>query len=75
MNILTPQQIEQAAKDIVSFWDESTLPDADKNKILEMVKDYYEDSNNHIFEQYLATLCQRTIDRRVPRTGFERNEG
>lgn len=75
MNILTPQQIEQAAKDIVSFWDESKLPDTDKTKILEMVKDYYEDSNNHIYEQYLATLCQRTIDRRVPRTGFERDEG
>jgi len=75
MNILTPQQIETAAKDIVNFWDESTLPDADKEKILSMVKDYYNDKNDHIFEQYLATLCERTIDRRVPRTGFERDEG
>ena len=75
MNILTPQQIEQAAKDIVNFWDESTLPDGDKAKILTMVKEYYEDENNHICQQYLAQLCQRTIDKRVPRTGFERDEG
>ena len=72
MNMLiTPQQIESAAKDIVSFWEESELPDADKAKILDMVKDYYTDENNHVFQQYLAALCERTIDRRVPRTSFE----
>jgi hypothetical protein len=69
--MITPQQVEQTAKDIVNFWDESTLPDGDKHKILEMVKDYYTDENNHVFQQYLAQLCERTIDRRVPRTGFE----
>jgi hypothetical protein len=75
MNILTPQQIEAAAKDIVNFWENSELPDNDKSKILEMVRDYYEEKNDYVFEQYLAQLCQRTIDKRVPRTGFERDEG
>ena len=74
MNILTPQQIEDAAKDIVNFWENSELPDNDKSKILEMVRDYYEEKNDYVFEQYLAQLCQRTIDKRVPRTGFERDE-
>ena len=73
--IISPQHIEQAAKDIVNFWEESDLPDADKEKILTMLKEYYDDKNEYIFEQYLATLCQRTIDKRVPRTGFERDEG
>ena len=76
MNILiTPQQIEKTAKSIVDFWDNSELPDNDKAKILEMVKDYYTDENNHVFQQYLAQLCERTIDRRVPRTGFESDNG
>lgn len=74
MNLITPQQIEETAKSIVEFWDNSSLPDADKTKILEMVKDFYVDENNHVFQQYLAALCERTIDRRVPRTSFE-NEG
>jgi len=73
MNLITPQQIERAATDIVDFWDNSPLPETDKAKILEMTKDFYTDENSHIFQQYLATLCQRTIDRRVPKTSFESN--
>jgi hypothetical protein len=72
--LLTPQQLEQAAKDVVEFWDTSELPDADKAKILEMVKDYYVDKDDHVFERYFAELCARTIDRRVPKTHFERND-
>lgn len=69
--ILTPQHIEQAATDIVEFWEGSNLPDADKAKILTMVKEYYEDKNEFVYEQYLAQLTQRTIDRRVPQTKFD----
>lgn len=72
--LITPKEIEDTAKSIVEFWDNSELPDADKAKILEMVKDYYTDENQHIFQQYLAALCQRTIDRRVPKTSFESDE-
>ena len=73
MNLITPQQIERAATDIVNFWETSPLPDNDKAKILQMTRDFYTDENSHIFQQYLATLCQRTIDRRVPETSFEAN--
>lgn len=69
--MITPQEIESTAKSIVDYWDNSELPDTDKQKILEMVKDYYSDENSHVFQQYLAQLCDRTIDRRVPKTGFE----
>jgi hypothetical protein len=69
--LLTPQKIEQAAVDIVEFWNTSELPDNDKAKILEMVKDYYSDKDDHVFERYFAELCTRTIDRRVPKTSFE----
>ena len=72
--LVTPQQIEEAAKSIVEFWENSELPENDKAKILEMTKEYYTDENNHIFQQYLAELCQRTIDRRVPKTSFESND-
>ena len=72
--LLTPQVIEKAATDIVGFWEESELPDTDKAKILEMVQNYYEDRNEHLVDQYLRALCERTINTRVPQTGFEAND-
>ena len=69
--LITPQVIESAATDIVEFWEQSELPDTDKAKILTMVKDYYNDKNDYVYEQYLAQLTQRTIDRRVPQTKFD----
>ena len=74
MSLLTPQQIEQAALDIVEFWEKSELPPNDKAKILEMVKEYYADKNDFVYEQYLAELTQRTIDRRVPHTEFDKKD-
>ena len=74
MNLITPQQIEETAQAIVEYWDNSELPDADKTKILEMIKDFYTDENQHVFQQYLAQLCERTIDRRVPKTSFESDD-
>ena len=69
--IITPQVIEKAATDIVEFWETCGLPDTDKAKILTMVKEYYDDKNDYVYEQYLAQLTQRTIDRRVPQTKFD----
>lgn len=69
--IITPQLIEQAALDIVEFWEKSELPPNDKAKILEMVKEYYADKNDYVYEQYLAELTQRTLDRRIPQTKFD----
>ena len=69
--LITPQVIEKAATDIVEFWETSELPETDKAKILTMIKDYYNDKNDYVYEQYLAQLTQRTIDRRVPQTKFD----
>ena len=69
--LITPQVIESAATEIVDFWEQSDLPDTDKAKILTMVKDYYNDKNDYVYEQYLAQLTQRTIDRRVPPTQLD----
>ena len=69
--LITPQVIEKAATDIVEFWEQSELPETDKAKILTMIKDYYNDKNDYVYEQYLAQLTQRTIDRRVPQTKFD----
>lgn len=72
--LLTPQQIEKAANDIVTYWKESELPETDKQKILEMVKGFYEDRNEHFFDQYFAALTNRTIEKNVPQTGFENGD-
>lgn len=69
--LLTPQMIEQAAKDIVRFWTQSELPDNDKQKILEMVRDFHGEKNEYLFDQYLSTLADRTLIRHTAETGFE----
>ena len=71
MNLLKPSDIANAATDIATFIETSELADKDKQKILEMVRDYYLDKNEHIIDQYLATLSQRTVDKHFPQTGFE----
>lgn len=71
MNLLKPSDIANAATDIATFVETSDLADKDKQKILEMVRDYYVDKNEHIIDQYLATLAQRTVDKNFPQTGFE----
>ena len=69
--IITPQQVEKTAIDIVNYWEESEALSEDKVKVLEMVRDFYTDRNEHIIDQYLAQLTTRVIERNVPRTGFE----
>ena len=73
--LLTPQKVEQAAKDIVDFWQQSELPDSDKHKILEMVRDFYGDRNETLIDQYLGGLTDRTIIRHTSETGFENAKG
>ena len=69
--IITPQQIEQTALDIVNYWEESKAQEEDKIKVLEMTRDFYQDRNEHIVDQYLSQLTTRVIERNIPRTGFE----
>ena len=73
MMLLKPSDIANAASDIVDFVNSDTLSDNDKKRILEMVRDFYQDRNEHIIDQYLHTLTQRTIDKHFPQTGFEEN--
>jgi hypothetical protein len=71
MNLLKPSDISNVATDIATFIDNNELAVKDKQKILEMVRDYYQDKNEHIIDQYLAMLAQRTLDKNFPQTGFE----
>ena len=71
MQSMTPQLIEKTAQDIVGYWDESTANDKDKIKIMEMVRDYYSDRNEHLVDQYLSALAQRVLDKNSPQTSFE----
>lgn len=71
MNLLKPSDVANAATDIANFIDTSDLAGNDKKKILEMIRDFYTDKNEHIIDQYLATLAQRTLDKHFPQTGFE----
>jgi len=73
MMLLKPSDISNAASDIVDFVNSDTLSDNDKKRILEMVRDFYQDRNEHIIDQYLHTLTQRTIDKHFPQAGFEEN--
>jgi len=72
MNLIKPSDIANAATDIATFVDTSELADKDKQKILEMVRDFYADKNEHIIDQYLNMLAQRTLDKHFPQTGFEK---
>ena len=69
--IITPQDVEKAAVDIVNYWEESKAQTEDKIKILELIRDFYQDRNEHIVDQYLSQLATRIIERNIPRTGFE----
>jgi len=69
--LISPKDIEQAAEDIVKYWETSDLPSKDKAKILEMVKDYYESKNEYLHDQYLGGLASRVISKHIPETGFE----
>jgi hypothetical protein len=62
--LLTPTEIETAALDILSFWENSKLEDEDKIKILEMVKNYYEDKGEYLHELYLFKIAEGELDER-----------
>lgn len=69
--IPTPQQLEETAMSIVTFWENSQMNDNDKKKILEMTRDYYAEKNEFVFDQYLSELCNRQLNKYAPPTGFE----
>lgn len=68
--LLKPSDIYKTAEDIVNFVN-SDASDADKKTILTMVRDFYTDRNEHVVDQWFASLAQRTIDKHYPPTGLE----
>lgn len=69
--LVKPSDIENTARDIVLYWENSDANDVDKVKILTMVRDFYADRNETTIDQWFAGLCQRILDRNDPQTGFE----
>lgn len=67
--LITPGEVEKAAKDIIGYWEKSDLSDTDKRKILQMVFEFYTDRNEHNVDQWLAHLTQREIMKNDPELG------
>jgi hypothetical protein len=74
MSLIKPSDILDTANDIVAFAKRDDLSDIDRKKILEMCRDYYNDKNDHIVDQWLSQLLSRTIDKHFPQTDFEKDE-
>ena len=64
--MIKPSEIESTAKDIVEFYDSSTLTHNDKLKILKMVTDHYETNfgfSSDPVDQWFMTLSKKTYER------------
>ncbi len=74
MTLMKPTDIYEAANDIVEFAKREDISITDRKKILEMCKDFYNDKNEHVVDQWLSHLVGRTIDKHFPQTDFEKDE-
>jgi hypothetical protein len=72
--LIKPSDVFEAANDIVEFAKREDISETDRKKILEMCKDFYNDKNEHLVDQWLGQLIGRTIDKHFPQTDFEKNE-
>jgi hypothetical protein len=72
--LIKPSDVFEAANDIVEFAKREDISETDRKKILEMCKDFYNDKNEHLVDQWLGQLIGRTIDKHFPETDFEKNE-
>lgn len=70
--LIKPTDIYDAANDIITFAKRTDVSETDRKKILEMCRDYYNDKNDHIVDQWLSHLLGRTIDKHFPQTDIER---
>jgi len=69
--LIKPSDIYNTAQDVVTFIARDDIADHDKKVILEMCRDFYQDRNEHIVDQWLTQFLQRTIDKKYPPTGLE----
>ena len=74
MTLIKPTDIFDTANDIVEFAKREDISATDRKKILEMCKDFYNDKNEHLIDQWLSQLVGRTIDKHFPQTDFEKDE-
>lgn len=72
--LIKPSDVFEAANDIVEFAKREDISETDRKKILEMCKDFYNDKNEHLVDQWLGQLIGRTIDKHFPQTDFEKDE-
>lgn len=72
MNLLTPTEIENAARDIITYYDKSTAPHDDKVRILSMLREHYETTDATVVDRWFAALLQRVVDKHAPQTSFEK---
>ena len=71
--LIKPSEIEETARDISNYWNESNASDEDKIKILKMVRDYYKDRNLTTIDAWFAQLCDIIIIKNTTETGFEKS--
>lgn len=69
--LIKPTDVYETAKDISKFVEREDITDKDKKVILEMTRDFYQDRNEHIIDQWFSQFLQRTIDKHFPPTGME----
>lgn len=70
--MIKPSDVYETANDIVSFAKNTEVSEQDRVKILKMCRDYYNDKNETIIDQWLYQLTNRTIDKFFPETDFEK---
>ena len=71
--LIKPTDIEETARDISNYWNTSKASNEDKIKILNMVKDYYQDRNLTTIDAWFSQLCDIIITKNSGETGFEEN--
>lgn len=73
MTLMKPSEILDTANDIVSFAKRDDVSEADKQKILKMLQDHYNDLNETIVHQWMSQLIGRTLDKHFPDTDIEKS--
>lgn len=74
MTLMKPSDILDTANDIVAFAKRDNVSETDKQKILKMLQDHYNDRNETIVDQWMSQLIGRTLDKHFPDTDIEKDE-
>ena len=69
--LIKPSDVYDVAKDALQFVQKEDISKTDKKVILEMCRDYYQEKNQYVVDQWLAQFLQRLIDKNFPPTSLE----